>query len=69
MAEVLSKDEELFFDTVVLVLEKLDIIDPLLQLLVVLLLESVNVKDKKVPIIAPDPSQVIVYATAEKTVT
>ena len=69
VAEVLSKDEELFFDTVVLVLEKLDIIDPLLQLLVVLLLESVNVKDKKVPIIAPDPSQVIVYATAEKTVT
>ena len=67
MAEVLAKDEELFFDTIMVVLKKLDIVNSLLQLLVVFLLEGVNVKDKEVSIIATDPSQVIVYATAEKT--
>ena len=67
MAEVLAKDEELFFDTIMVILKKLDIVNSLLQLLVVFLLEGVNVKDKEVSIIATDPSQVIVYATAEKT--
>ena len=67
MAEVLTKDEELFFDSIMLILEKLDIIDSLLQLLVVFFLESVNVKDKEVSIIASDPSQIVVYSTAEKT--
>lgn len=30
VAEVLAKDEELFFDTVMLVLKQLDVVDPLL---------------------------------------
>ena len=46
MAEVLTKDEELFLDSIILIFEKLDIIDSLLQLLVVFFLEGVNVKDK-----------------------
>ena len=46
MAKVLTKDEELFLDSIMLIFEKLDIIDSLLQLLVVFFLEGVNVKDK-----------------------
>ena len=67
VAKVLTKDEELFLDSIMLIFEKLDIIDSLLQLLVVFFLESVNVKDKEVSIIASDPSQIVVYSTAEKT--
>ena len=46
MAKVLTEDEELFLDSIMLIFEKLDIIDSLLQLLVVFFLEGVNVKDK-----------------------
>ena len=46
VAEMLTKDEELFLDSIMFIFEKLDIIDSLLQLLVVFFLESVNVKDK-----------------------
>ena len=46
VAEMLTKDEELFFDTIMLILEKLDIVYSLLQLLVIFLLKGVNVKDK-----------------------
>ena len=56
MAEVLAKDEELFFDPVVLVLKQLNVIDTLLQLLVIFLLKSVDVEDEKMAIIASDPS-------------
>lgn len=66
VAEVLAKDEELFFDTVMLVLKQLDVVDPLLQLLVVLLLESVDIEHKEVAVVAPDPGQIVVHAAAEK---
>ena len=46
MAEMLAKDQKLFFYSVILVLEELDVVNTLLQLLVVLLLESVDIEDK-----------------------
>ena len=67
VAEMLTKDEELFLDSIMFIFEKLDIIDSLLQLLVIFFLEGVNVKDKEVSIIASNPSQIVVYSTAEKT--
>jgi hypothetical protein len=55
VAEVLTKDEELFFDAVVFVLEKLDVVDTLLELLILLLLECVDVEDEKMAIVAAAP--------------
>ena len=46
MAKMLAKDQKLFFYSVILVLEELDVVNALLQLLVVLLLESVDIEDK-----------------------
>ena len=46
MAEMLAKDQKLFFYSVILVLEELDVVNTLLQLLVVLLFESVDIEDK-----------------------
>ena len=56
VTEVLTKDEELFANTVIFVLEKLNVVDTLLQFFVVLLFKSVNVKDKQVAIVTADPS-------------
>ena len=65
---MLTKDQKFLFYAIVLVLEQLDIIDTLLQFFVIFFLKGVDIKDKKVAIVAAYPSQVVVYATAEKTV-
>lgn len=68
VAEVLAKNKELFFDTIVLVFKELDVVDALLQLFVVLLFEGVNVEDKEVAVVAPNPRQFLVHSTAEQPV-
>ena len=56
VAKMLSKDEELFLDAIVLVLEQLDIIDTLLQFFVIFLFKSINVEDEKMTVVTSDPS-------------
>ena len=56
VTKVLAEDEELFANTIILVLKKLNVVDSLLQFFVVLLFKSVNVKDKQVAIVTADPS-------------
>ena len=68
VAEVLPEDEELFLDSEVLVLKELDVVDPLLQLLVVFLLEGIHVEDEEVTVVAADPGEVVVHTAAEKPV-
>ena len=65
---MLTKDQKFLFYAIVLVLEQLDIIDTLLQFFVIFFLKGVDIKDKKVAIVAAYPSQIVVHAATEKTV-
>ena len=69
MTKVLTKDQKLFLDAIVLIFKKLDIVDTLLQLFIVFFLKSIDIEDEKMPIVAADPGQVIVHSAAEKTMT
>ena len=65
VTKVLAKNEELFLDSVVLVLEELDIIDALLQFLVVFLLKGVHVENEEMTVVTADPGEIVVHVAAE----
>ena len=68
MAKVLSKNKELFLDSVVLVFEELDIVNTLLQLFIIFLFESIHIKNEKVAIVTTDPREIIMHTATEQAV-
>ena len=69
MAEVLSENEVFLFRASRIVFIHLNIVDPLLQFLVVLLLKRVDIEDKEVAVVATNPSKIIMHTAAEKSMT
>ena len=69
MAEVLSEDEVFLFRASRIVFIHLNIVDPLLQFLVILLLKRVDIEDKEVAVVATNPSKIIMHTAAEKSMT
>ena len=65
---MLTEDYELFFETILIIFENLNVVDALLQLLVILLFKSIDIENKEMSIVAADPRQPIVHSTAEKPV-
>lgn len=68
VAKVLSKNKELFLDSVVLVFEELDIVNTLLQLFIIFLFESIHIKNEKVAIVTTDPREIIMHTATEQAV-
>ena len=65
MAKVLAKNKELLLYTVLLVFKKLDIVNALLKLFVVLLLKCINIEDEKVAVVTADPGKTLMHSATE----
>ena len=65
MAKVLAKNKELLLYPVLLVFKKLDIVNALLKLFVVLLLKCINIEDEKVAVVTADPGKTLMHSATE----
>ena len=65
MAKVLAKNKELLLYPVLLVFKKLDIVNALLKLFVVLLLKCINIEDEKVAVVTADPGKTFMHSATE----
>jgi len=69
VAEVLPEDQILFFRAGRIIFIDLNIVYALLKFLVVFLLKSVNVEDKKVAVVASNPGEIVMDTAAEQAMT
>lgn len=65
MPKVLAKHQEFFLDLRTVVLKDHNVVDALLQLFLVFLFKSIDIKYKKMAIVAADPREVVVHTAAE----
>ena len=65
MAKVLAKNKELLLYPVLLVFKKLDIVNALLKLFVVLLLKCINIEDEKVAVVTANPGKTLMHSATE----